>query len=123
MDRYLELIGPMLVRRELRGVVTGVRRQTADTVTLTVRPSRAWQGFRAGQCVRASVDIDGVQRTRCYSPTGSEQRNGLELTIKGAPDGLVSGYLHARPDARPFRAGRPVHPAHAAAVADSVHQR
>jgi stearoyl-CoA 9-desaturase NADPH oxidoreductase len=96
MDRYLELVDPMLVRREIRGVVTAARRQTADTVTLVLRPSRAWPGFRAGQYVRVSVDIDGVRRTRCYSPTTSEHRSGLELTIKAAPHGLVSRYLHAR---------------------------
>ena len=95
VDRYLELVDPMLARRELRGMVTGVRRQTADTITLTVRPSRAWQGFQAGQYVRVSVDIDGVRRTRCYSPTGSQHQNGLELTIKAVAHGLVSGYLHA----------------------------
>jgi ferredoxin-NADP reductase len=96
MDRYLELLDPMLVRREIRGVVTGVRRQTADTVTLTLRPSRAWRGFSAGQYVRVSVDIDGVRRTRCYSPAGSQHaRDGrLELTIKADPQGLVSRHLH-----------------------------
>jgi ferredoxin-NADP reductase len=95
MDRYLELVDPMLVRREIRGVVTAVRRQTADTVTLTLRPSRAWRGFTAGQYVRITVDIDGVRRTRCYSPTGSQHHgNGLELTVKADPDGLVSRHLH-----------------------------
>ncbi|GAB3485955.1 ferredoxin reductase [Amycolatopsis cihanbeyliensis] len=94
MDRYLELVDPMLVRREIRGVVTGVRRQTPDTVTLTVRPSRAWRGFSAGQYVRVSVDIDGVRRTRCYSPTCSEHGGQLELTVKAQENGLVSGHLH-----------------------------
>ncbi|WP_216208636.1 ferredoxin reductase [Amycolatopsis aidingensis] len=94
MDRYLELLDPMLVRREIRGVVTAVRRQTADTVTLTVRPSRAWRGFSAGQYVRVSVDIDGVRRTRCYSPTCSEHGGQLELTVKAQENGLVSGHLH-----------------------------
>jgi len=99
MDRYLELIDPMLVRREIRGVVTDVRRQTADTVTLTLRPSRAWRGFTAGQYVRVSVDIDGVRRTRCYSPVGSQHGGALELTIKADPEGLVSRHLwrHAEP--------------------------
>ncbi|MFD8498099.1 ferredoxin reductase [Amycolatopsis sp. NPDC059657] len=98
MDRYLELVNPMLVRREIRGEIREVRRQTADTVTLAIRPSRAWRGFTAGQYVRITVDIDGVRRTRCYSPACSEHTRGLlELTIKR--DGLVSGFLHdnARP--------------------------
>jgi ferredoxin-NADP reductase len=99
MDRYLELVDPMLVRREIRGVVTAVRRQTADTVTLALRPSRAWRGFAAGQYVRVSVSIDGVRRTRCYSPVVSQHRDGLELTIKADPNGLVSRHLHA--EARP----------------------
>lgn len=96
MDRYLELLDPMLVRKEIRGVVTDVRHQTPDTVTLTLRPSRAWRGFSAGQYVRVSVDIDGVRRTRCYSPACSQRRPDglLELTIKADPQGLVSRHLH-----------------------------
>ncbi|WP_020671369.1 ferredoxin reductase [Amycolatopsis nigrescens] len=101
MDRYLELINPMLVRRELRGAVTAVRRQTSDTVTMTIRPSRAWRGFSAGQYVRVSVDINGVRRTRCYSPACSQHRRDglLELTIKADPKGLVSRHLHQHAEA------------------------
>ncbi|SFO86153.1 Ferredoxin-NADP reductase [Amycolatopsis arida] len=94
VDRYLELLHPMLVRGEVRGVVTGVRRQTRDTVTLTVRPNRAWRGFTAGQHVRVSVDIDGVRHVRCYSPASSQHRAGtVELTVKVDPQGLVSRHL------------------------------
>lgn len=92
MDRYLELVDPMLVRREIRGLVTAVRKQTPDSVTLTVRPSRAWPGFTAGQYVRLQVEIDGVRRTRCYSPCGSQYDGALEFTIK--EQGLVSGHLN-----------------------------
>ncbi|MFJ1763820.1 ferredoxin reductase [Amycolatopsis sp. NPDC088138] len=93
MDRYLELVDPMLVRREVRGLVTAVRKQTPDSVTLTVQPSRAWPGFTAGQYVRLQVAIDGVRRTRCYSPCGSQHASGeLEFTIK--EQGLVSGHLN-----------------------------
>ncbi|SFI89633.1 ferredoxin reductase [Amycolatopsis sacchari] len=91
VDRYLELVDPMLVRREIRGEVTGVRR-TPRAVTLRVRPSRAWRGFTAGQHVRVTVEIDGVRRTRCYSPANSQYSDGLEFTI--ARDGLVSQYLY-----------------------------
>ncbi|WP_020657573.1 ferredoxin reductase [Amycolatopsis benzoatilytica] len=92
-DRYLELVDPMLVRREIRGRVTAVRHQTPDTVTFTVRPSRAWQGFRAGQYVRLHVEIDGVRRTRCYSPCVAQGTGDLEFTVKADPHGLVSRYL------------------------------
>ncbi|WP_206786583.1 ferredoxin reductase [Amycolatopsis sp. MtRt-6] len=92
MDRYLELVDPMLVRREIRGLVTAVRKQTPDSVTLTVRPSRAWPGFTAGQYVRMQVEIDGVRRTRCYSPCGSQYDDELEFTVK--EQGLVSGHLN-----------------------------
>lgn len=97
VDRYLELIDPMLVRREIRGEVVALRRPTRDSITLTVRPSRAWQGFAAGQFVRVTVDIDGVRRTRCYSPAGSAYRDGeLEFTVKAHRGGLVSRHLHER---------------------------
>lgn len=97
IDRYLELVHPMLTVRELRAMVTEVERSTDDTVTLTLRPTRQWQGFRAGQFVQVTVEIDGVRRTRCYSPVCSEHRRDgrIQLTIKAHPEGLVSQYLHA----------------------------
>ncbi len=101
VDRYLELVNPMWTVRELRAEVTDVRRRTDDTVTLTLRPTRQWRGFEAGQFVQVTVLIDGVRRTRCYSPACSQYRADgcLELTIKAHPDGLVSRYLHS--DAEP----------------------
>ena len=54
-------------------------------------------GFQAGQFVQITVDIDGVRRTRCYSPACSQHRadGRIEMTIKAHPEGLVSQYLHA----------------------------
>jgi ferredoxin-NADP reductase len=54
------------------------------------------QGFRAGQFVRLSVEIDGVRRTRCYSPACSQFRGDgrIALTVKVDPNGLVSRHLH-----------------------------
>ena len=97
VDRYLELVNPMLTVRELRAVVTDVERSTADSVTLTLRPTRQWRGFEAGQYVQVAVDIDGVRRTRCFSPCCSQHRadGRIELTVKAHPDGLVSQWLYA----------------------------
>jgi ferredoxin-NADP reductase len=101
LDRYLELVHPLLTVRELRAEVTDVRRATPDSVTLTLRPTRQWEGFAAGQFVQLTVDIDGVRRTRCYSPASSQHRSDgrIELTVKAHADGLVSRHLydHARP--------------------------
>jgi ferredoxin-NADP reductase len=101
IDRYLELIRPELTIRDARAEVVAVRRQTERSVTLTLRPNRAFTGFRAGQFVRVGVEIDGVRRTRTYSPASSESRvrRGFELTVTTHPDGLVSRWLvrNARP--------------------------
>jgi len=101
VDRYLELIHPRLTVSDARAEVVAARRQTPRSVTLTLRPNRAFGGVRAGQFVRVGVEIDGVRRTRTYSPAGSERAPGreLELTVTEHPGGLVSPYLirHARP--------------------------
>ncbi len=95
IDRYLELIRPDWTINEARAQITDVRRQTPRSVTLSIRPNAAWSGFQAGQFVRVGVEIDGVRRTRTYSPASSEHeaREELELTISFLPDGLVSSYL------------------------------
>jgi ferredoxin-NADP reductase len=65
-------------------------------VMLLLRPNTNWQGFQAGQHVAFTVDIDGVLRTRCYSPACSAYSTGsLEITVAAQRGGLVSGYLHA----------------------------
>lgn len=101
IDRYLELIRPDLTVRDARARVVAVHRQTSRSVTLTVRPNAAWRGFRAGQFARIGVDIDGVRRTRTYSPSGSQHRSDglLELTVTTHPEGVVSRHLrdHGRP--------------------------
>ena len=68
---------------------------------MTLRPNRAFGGVRAGQFVRVGVEIDGVRRTRTYSPAGSEHARSreLELTVTEHAGGLVSPYLVRR--ARP----------------------
>jgi ferredoxin-NADP reductase len=97
IDRYLELVNPMATVRDIRAQVVAVDHPTADSVTLTLRPTRQWRGFQAGQFVQLGVVIDGVRHTRCYSPAGgASTRNGLiELTVKAHPGGLVSQYLYA----------------------------
>lgn len=108
VDRYLELISPTLSVADARAEVVAVRRQTARSVTLTLAPNRAWAGFQAGQYVAVGLEIDGVRRTRTYSPAGSaHEPRQLELTVTEHSGGLVSGHLlhAARPGAIVHLAG------------------
>ena len=96
VDRYVELVRPAFSLREVRAEVVAVRRATARSVTLTLRPNANWDGFRAGQFVRLSVEIDGVRHTRTYSPASSAHVGDLlELTAHAQPDGVVSPFLRA----------------------------
>src|SRR6201996_1593189 len=100
VDRYLELISPTLTVGDARAEVVAARRQTERSVTLMLRPNRAWAGFQPGQYVAVGVEIDGVRRTRTYSPAGSAHHGReLELTVTEHPGGLLSGHL--------LRAARP----------------
>lgn len=99
VDRYTEIVDPTWTQDQARARVVAVRRQTSRSVTLTLQPNGAFAGFRAGQHINLSVEIDGRRRTRCYSPASAEGSPLFELTIGRHDDGLVSTYLcdHARP--------------------------
>ena len=101
VDRYLELIRPRLSLHDLRAEILAVRRPTPRSATLRLRPNGLWRGFQAGQFVSMTVEIDGIRRTRCYSPANSQHtpRGELELTVRSHSHGLVSQYLYE--DARP----------------------
>ncbi|GAB11340.1 putative NADPH oxidoreductase [Gordonia araii NBRC 100433] len=101
VDRYLELVDPMITWRDLRAQVIDVRRATDRTVTLTLRPTRQWKGHKSGQFVQLSTVINGVRHMRCFSPANAAggRNDDIELTITAHDDGFVSRHLreHARP--------------------------
>lgn len=99
VDRYTELVAPTWTQGDARAKVIAVRRQTPRSVTLTLEPNRAFAGFRAGQHINLTVEINGRRRTRPYSPASAEGAPYIELTIGRHDCGLVSTYLydHARP--------------------------
>jgi ferredoxin-NADP reductase len=99
VDRYTELVAPIWSAADARAKVIAVRRQTPRSVKLTLEPNQAFTGFRAGQHINLTVEIDGRRRTRPYSPASAEGAPYIELTIGRHDGGLVSNYLceHARP--------------------------
>jgi ferredoxin-NADP reductase len=99
VDRYTELVEPTWTAGDARAKVIAVRRQTPRSITLTLEPNGAFAGFRAGQHINLTVEIDGRRRTRPYSPASAEGAPHIELTVGRHDCGLVSNYLyeHARP--------------------------
>jgi len=93
VDGFLEQLNPLLVQGECRAEVLRVERLTPESVTLRLRPNRAWRGFQAGQFINVAVEIDGVRHERCYSPASPEGQREIEVTVKRHPEGLVSSFL------------------------------
>ena len=95
VDRYTELIRPLMLARDVRAEVVGVRLQTPKSVTLTLRPNANWEGFRAGQFVGLSASVAGVRVSRPYSLAGSEHATDgtLEMTVSTHPMGRLSRHL------------------------------
>jgi stearoyl-CoA 9-desaturase NADPH oxidoreductase len=94
-DDYIEMVNPLWTTRELRGRVESVDRETADAVTVVIRPGHQWPGHLPGQFVRIGFDIDGVRHWRAYSLTSDPGREdgNISITVKTVDDGVVSPYL------------------------------
>jgi ferredoxin-NADP reductase len=99
VDRFTELVEPTWSQNDARARVVSVQHRTPRSVTLTLAPNAAFRGFKAGQHVNLTVEIDGRRRTRCYSPASAERAALIELTVGLHDGGLVSTFLHhhARP--------------------------
>ncbi|MGO8770805.1 ferredoxin reductase [Mycobacterium sp.] len=99
VDRYTELVAPTWTLGEARAKVIDVHRSTPRSVTLTLAPNETFTSnhtVKAGQYVNLTVEIDGRQHTRCYSPANAEGSADIELTIGRHDGGLVSNYLYER---------------------------
>lgn len=97
---------PLRPGADLRARVVDVRPETADAVTVVLRPGGAWRGHRPGQYVRIGLDVDGVRLWRSYSLTSAPNAADglLSITAKAVPDGVVSAHL-----SQELRPGQLVH--------------
>lgn len=84
--------------------VAGRVEETADVATFQLRPAdgRPVPDFRAGQYVSVRVELpDGARQIRQYSLSAAPGSPLRQISVKRvqddtAPDGEVSGHLHAR---------------------------
>jgi len=92
---YVELFDPLRAAGQLRGRIVAIHVETADAVTIAIRPGHQWQGHTPGQYIRIGIDIEGIRQWRAYSLTnGPDSARGLiAITVKAIPGGLVSNHL------------------------------
>ena len=89
-EDILSLFNPVFSARQLRGVVTRVVPETADSATIFFHPGRGWQAHRAGQWARIGVELNGVRHWRSYSlsaPAGEDP--AITVTDMGAVSGAL----------------------------------
>ncbi|MBW0090214.1 ferredoxin reductase [Pseudonocardia sp. KRD-184] len=107
-DDVLGTLNPMWSASEPHAKVVGLRRETADTTTLLLRPGRARTRHVPGQFVGLGVRLDGVWHWRTYSATSRPADDLLAVTVTAVPGGAVSGALaHRTPVGTLVRLGPP----------------
>ena len=73
------------------------RPESRDAITLVLRPNRHWRGYRSGQHINVSAEIDGASVTRSYSLSAAPRADGLlAITVKRVDGGKLSTYLFDR---------------------------
>jgi ferredoxin-NADP reductase len=94
-DDYLEMINPLWSTRELRGRVVRVTQETAEAVSIVIKPGWEWPGHRAGQYLRLGIAVDGRHHWRAYSLTSAPGRPDgcIAITPKLVDGGQVSPFL------------------------------
>lgn len=77
--------------------VVGRRTESRDAVTLVLKPNRHVGGFRAGQHVNVTAEVDGARVTRSYSPSAEPRADGrVEITVRHVEGGRLSTQLCLR---------------------------
>jgi len=89
-------VDPLFAVGRVLARVETVQSETARVRTVVLRPNAAWRGFRAGQHVVLTVEVDGRRLSRTFSLSGAEDAGTLRLTIGRQPGGRVTGWIHER---------------------------
>lgn len=95
-DDYLTLINPLWSKRELRGKVVMVVKETDTAATLVIKPGWGWTfDYEAGQYTGIATQVGGKWHWRSYSLTSppKHDQGHISITVKATPDGFMSKHL------------------------------
>jgi ferredoxin-NADP reductase len=107
-DDFVGTLNPVWSTTEPAARVVGLRRETADTTTLLLRPGPRRRRHRPGQFVGVGTRLDGVWHWRTYSVTSRPDDRLVAVTVTAVEGGTVSGALaHRTPVGTVLRLGPP----------------
>ncbi|MEV0765506.1 ferredoxin reductase [Nocardia sp. NPDC050435] len=101
-DDYLHLANPLWSARELRGRIVEVRKETADSATLVIRPGWGFDfRYQPGQYIGIGILVEGRWHWRSYSLTcppnwsepGHNGKRVISIAVKAMPEGFLSSHL------------------------------
>lgn len=80
-------------------------RQQGQFLQVTLKPERRWPGFRPGQHLTLTIEINGRAVSRCFSVSSSlqqyQQEGSISLCMQIQPDGQLTRFLAAAIDQPP----------------------
>ncbi|MBJ8338392.1 ferredoxin reductase [Antrihabitans sp. YC3-6] len=101
-DDYLHLANPLWSARELRGQIVEVRKETADSATLVIKPGWGFDfDYKPGQYIGIGLHVDGRWHWRSYSLTSPPNweaghrggRKVITIAVKAMPEGFLSTHI------------------------------
>lgn len=97
-ETLVEGIDPMWSLQTTKARVERIHKETADTLTISLRPNQRFTPFQAGQHVQVGIELKGALKTRTFtiasSPGEWRHQGTIELTIKAIPNGQVTQWIH-----------------------------
>lgn len=94
-NRLLGRINPLWSVTGIRARVVDRITESADTISLWLKPSRRWRGHTPGQHLMLGVEINGVLRRRVFSVSSAARPDRLlRITVQRQGEGGVTGWLH-----------------------------
>lgn len=97
MEPIIQLFKPQWRHGQICAEVIMIKAETDNIYTLTLRPSKQWAAFHAGQFVQLSVEKKGAMLTRTFSvscaPDHFLSTGEITLTIRSHEDGAVTPWI------------------------------
>ena len=96
-EPLIQTILPKWSNKKCRARIKNILRLSDNVIQLSLKPSRKWKGFQAGQYLELTIEQQGAFVTRCFSISSSVQhwkKTGfIELTIREQDEGRVTPWL------------------------------